>query len=139
MAPRFRVTENDERTADDVRRGDIYWIDTSDERSGAMPVAHPHVVVQEDVFNRSRLETVVVCAVTSNLTRASEPGNLLLDPGEGGLERRSVVVVSQISSVLKSRLGRRLGRLAPVRVDVLIEGLAFQQRAFQRASTPRSR
>lgn len=132
------MAANERAQSGEVFRGDIYWIDTSDERFGAMPVAHPHVVVQEDVFNRSRLKTVVVCAVTSNRTRATEPGNLLLDPGEGGLERRSVVVVSQISSVLKSRLGRRLGRLAPARVDALIEGLAFQQRAFQRASTSRS-
>src|SRR5688572_28263517 len=83
---------------DPIHRGDIFWI----EPSGADAVAtqpHPHVVVQEDVFNHSRIGTVIVCALTSNLRRATEPGNVLLDPGEGALPRQSVVVVSQISCV----------------------------------------
>lgn len=108
-------------------RGDIYWI--ADERA---PYAHPHVVVQEDVFNRSRIETVVVCALTSNLGKAKEPGNVLLEPGEGGLEKQSVVVVSQIESVPKARLGAWIGRLADARVDEIVEGLRFVQRSFQR-------
>jgi mRNA interferase MazF len=91
---------------------------------------HPHVVVQDDVFNHSRIGTVVVCALTTNINRASEPGNILLDPGEGGLERQSVVVVSQISSLYKSRLGERVGRLSDTRVDEVIAGLDFVQAAF---------
>lgn len=63
------------------------------------------MVIQEDVFNRSRIHTVVVCALTSNLKRATEPGNILLDVGEGKLPRRSVVVASQVSSVEKTHLG----------------------------------
>lgn len=92
--------------------------------------AHPHVVVQEDVFNCSRITTVIVCALTSNLQRASEPGNVLLAAGEGDLPRQSVVVVSQISSVEKSRLGPRVGVLSPERVEQIIAGLRFQQRSF---------
>jgi uncharacterized protein (TIGR02246 family) len=76
-----------------IERGDLFWID------GAEGPAHPHVVVQEDALNRSRISTVVVVALTSNLHRAGEPGNVLLDPGEGGLPRRSVAVVSQIDAV----------------------------------------
>ena len=109
-----------------ISRGDIYWM-TSDGSSG---VAHPHVVVQDDVFNHSRVETVVVCATTSNLHRATEPGNVLLDAGEGGLPKRSVVVVSQISSVPKSGLGARVGALSAARVEQILDGLRFQQRSF---------
>ncbi len=86
--------------------------------------------VQEDVFNHSRIATVVVCALTSNLHRAHEPGNVLLDPGEGSLESRSVLVVSQISSVDKARLGERIGSLSAARVDQILAGLRFQQAAF---------
>ena len=91
---------------------------------------HPHVVVQSDVFNHSRISTVVVCALTTNINRASEPGNVLLDPGEGGLERQSVVIASQISSLYKSRLGERIGTLSRARVDEIIAGLDFVQSAF---------
>ena len=90
------------------------------------------MVVQEDVFNHSRLTTIIVCALTSNLHRASEPGNVLLEPGEGNLCRQSVVVVSQISSVLKSRLGERIGALSEARVDQIVAGLRFQQVSFFR-------
>jgi mRNA interferase MazF len=108
-----------------IDRGDLYWI--TDDTGG---VAHPHLVVQDDVFNHSRVATVVVCALTSNLHRAAEPGNVLLDAGEGSLPRRSVVVVSQVSSVDKSRLGARLGALSEERVEQVIAGLRFQQTAF---------
>jgi mRNA interferase MazF len=42
-------------------------------------------VVQDDVFNRSRVHTVIVCALTTNLRRGNEPGNVTLEPGEGDL------------------------------------------------------
>lgn len=92
--------------------------------------AHPHVVVQDDVFNHSRITTVIVCALTSNLHRANEPGNVLLDVGEGNLPEQSVVVVSQISSVDKARLGDRIGALSSERVEQILAGLRFQQASF---------
>ena len=113
-----------------INRGDIFWIAPDDSRGPAPGYSHPHVVVQDDVFNRSRITTVVVCALTTNLTKASSPGNVLLEPGEGGLPKQSVVVVSQISSVEKSRLGERIGALSDARVDQVIAGLRFLQRSF---------
>jgi len=115
-----------------VRRGDIFWIAPDDSRGPAPSYSHPHVVVQDDVFNRSRVATVIVCALTSNLHRANEPGNVLLDEGEGSLPARSVVVVSQISSVDRVRLGERVGTLSAARVDQVLDGLRFQQASFFR-------
>ncbi len=122
----------DERTPvpPTIHRGDLFWIAPDDARGPAPSYAHPHVVVQDDVFNHSRIATVVVCALTSNLAKASEPGNVLLEPGEGDLPKRSVVVVSQISSVEKARLGERIGALSEARVDQILAGLRFLQRAF---------
>jgi mRNA interferase MazF len=113
-----------------IYRGEIYWI-APDETRGSVPgYRHPHVVVQEDVFNHSRLDTVVVCALTSNLKRANEPGNILLELGEGGLSKQSVVIVSQLSSVSKAQLGELIGCLTQERVAEILAGLRFQQRAF---------
>jgi mRNA interferase MazF len=113
-----------------INRGDVFWVAPDDSRGPAPSYSHPHVVVQDDVFNHSRITTVVVCALTSNPHRASEPGNVLLEDGEGGLPRRSVVVVSQISSVDKSRLGERIGALSDARVEQILAGLRFQQVSF---------
>lgn len=114
-----------------INRGDVYWI-TPDGARGEADSPHPHVVVQADVFNHSRISSVVVCALTSNLSRASEPGNVLLDAGEGDLPRRSVVVVSQIDAIDKARLGQRIGSLSEARVAQVLDGLRFQQTAFFR-------
>lgn len=115
-----------------VNRGDLFWI-VADETRGSFPgVPHPHVVVQEDVFNHSRISTVVVCALSSNPNKAREPGNVLLEPGEGGLARQSVVIATQVSCVPKARLGAYIGSLSSDRVDQVVEGLRFVQRSFQR-------
>jgi mRNA interferase MazF len=113
-----------------IHRGDLFWIGPEDSGGGVASYSHPHVVVQEDVFNHSRITTVVVCALTTNLHRASEPGNVLLDPGEGNLPSQSIVVVSQISSVDKARLGARIGLLSRARVEQILAGLRFQQISY---------
>jgi mRNA interferase MazF len=113
-----------------IHRGDVFWIAPPDAQGPIPALPHPHVVVQDDVFNHSRITTVIVCALTSNLHRANEPGNVLLDVGEGNLPRQSVVVVSQICSVDKTCLGERIGSLSDARVDQILAGLRFQQVAF---------
>lgn len=113
-----------------ICRGDIFWIGPDDARDVAPSYAHPHVVVQDDVFNHSRITTVVVCALTTNLAKAAEPGNVLLDVGEGGLPKQSVVIVSQIASVEKSQLGECVGALSSTRVEQILDGLRFLQRSF---------
>ncbi len=113
-----------------INRGDMFWVEP-DESEGSVPgYSHPYVVVQENVFNHSRISSVVMCALTTNLNRASDPGNVLLDVGEGNLPKQSVVVVSQISVVQKSQLGQRIGELSPHRVDEILAGLNFQQESF---------
>jgi mRNA interferase MazF len=115
-----------------INRGDVFWVGPDDPRGSVPGHPHPHVVVQDDVFNHSRIATVIVCALTSNLHRAKEPGNVLLGAGEGDLPKQSVVVVSQISSVDKARLGERIGSLSDTRVEQILAGLRFQQASFFR-------
>ncbi len=113
-----------------INRGDIFWMAPDDSRGPAPSYSHPHVVVQDDVFNHSRITTVVVCALTSNLRRANGPGNVLLEAGEGNLPKRSVVVISQVSSVERASLGERIGTLPDARVEQILAGLRFQQASF---------
>ncbi|MBX3125147.1 MAG: type II toxin-antitoxin system PemK/MazF family toxin [Polyangiaceae bacterium] len=129
MLPEDRRTVTDSRVVA-INRGDIFWIAPEDSSEAESGPAHPHVVVQDDLFNHSRIATVVVCALTTNAKKAHEPGNVLLEPGEGGLPKRSVVVVSQIASVDKTRLGARVGSLSGARVDQILAGLRFLERSF---------
>ena len=78
-----------------IHRGDLFWIEP-DEAHGSVPgYPHPHVVVQDDVFNRSRINTVIVCALSSNLKRANEPGNCNHCFGLAGAIEQHTVTRSQ--------------------------------------------
>ena len=84
---------------------------------------HPHVVIQNNVFNESRINTVVICALTSNLKRANVPGNVLLKKGEGNLPKDSVVNVTQIITVNKSDLIEKIGTLPSSKIRQIFEGI----------------
>ena len=75
-----------------VNQGDVYWVRSGEPGGSESDYAHPHVIIQDDVINRSRINTVVVCALTTNLRRAKAPGNVLLEAGEANLPRQSIVV-----------------------------------------------
>src|SRR5690348_11720481 len=111
-----------------IHQGDIYWVGVKESNTGKAGYTHPHVVVQEDVLNRSRINTVVVCALTTNLKRAKAPGNILLEAGEAHLPRQSVVVVSQVSVVDKTQLGEYIGSLTRQRINQILNGMQFLQR-----------
>ena len=85
-----------------IYRGELYWVAGDESRGPAPPYAHPHVVVQDDVFNHARVTTVIVCALTSNLHRAGEPGNVLLAPGEGDLPAAIEIVTPSVTPVVLS-------------------------------------
>jgi len=118
-----------------VNQGDIYWVQL-DEPSGTEPgYAHPHVVIQDNVINHSRINTVVMCALTTNSKRANAPGNVLLEAGEGNLPKQSIVIVSQASTVAKAQLGEYIGSLTQQRIDQILAGMQFLQRMTERRET----
>ena len=106
-----------------IYQGDIFWVKL-DEPTGSEPgYHHPHVVIQNNIFNRSKINTVVVCALTSNLKRAEAPGNVLLEKGEADLPKQSVVVVSQIFTVDKAQLETYIGTLSQQRIIQILDGI----------------
>jgi mRNA interferase MazF len=122
----------------DVNQGDIYWValkevggaeaDGAEANGAEAGYPHPHVVIQADVINHSRVDTVVVCALTTNAKRAKAPGNVRLEAGEANLPRPSIVVVSQVSTVAKAQLGEYIGSLSQERVEQILAGMLFLQR-----------
>jgi mRNA interferase MazF len=106
-----------------ISQGDVFWVDLGDPGGSAPGYHHPHLVVQNNVFNRSRIQTVVVCVITSNLKRGAAPGNVLLNAGEANLPKRSVVNVSQLFTVDKNDLVEKIGSLSSRRMRQVLEGL----------------
>ena len=107
-----------------INQGDIFWIDTGAPDRSEPGYRRPHVVVQNNAFNASRIHTVVVCAITTNLRLANAPGNVLLHQGEGNLPKRSVVNVSQLFTVDRDDLEELVGTLSARRVRDILNGIA---------------
>lgn len=107
----------------EVRQGDIFWIDLDEPKGSEPGFTRPFVVIQNNLFNRSRINTVLVCALTTNLSRTSPPGNVLLNKGEANLPKSSVVMVSQALAVDRSELRERIGTISKDRIDEIVAGL----------------
>ena len=106
-----------------INQGDIYWIEVEEPEGSEPGYRHPHLVIQNNLFNRSKIRTVIVCPLTSNLKLANAPGNVLLEQGESRLPKKSVVNVSQILAVDKSHLDEYVGTLSPKRIREVLEGI----------------
>lgn len=106
-----------------IQRGEVWWADWAEPGGSEPGFARPVVVVQSDDFNRSRINTVVAVVVTSNLRLADAPGNVLLPRKSSGLPKDSVANVSQLITLDRSFLKRRVGRLASHKLAAVESGL----------------
>ena len=109
--------------ADAIRRGEIWWADLPEPRRSEPGYRRPVLVVQADRFNRSRIQTVVVAAITGNMELAAAPGNVILPARSSGLPRDSVVNVSQVLTLDRSFLSEQAGALPPRLQRVVDQGL----------------
>jgi mRNA interferase MazF len=108
-----------------IRQGEVYWLHVGPVEGSAPAGRRPAVVVQHDRFNRSAISTTVVAVVTSNLRLGAMPGNVRLRRGEAGLPRASVVNVSQIRTIDRTRLVERVGVLGAGKMRDVLKGLAL--------------
>lgn len=114
---------------DDIRRGEVWWVDLTEQPRGSEPgFRRPVVVVQDDHFNRSQLSTILVVAITRNLALANLPGNVLLARSEAGLKHDSVANVTQLITVDRRFFevpGHPLGKLSKSTLGLIDRGLAL--------------
>lgn len=102
------------------QRGEIWWADLGEPRGSQPGYRRPVLVVQDNHFNRSRLATVVVLSLTSNLRFQNVPGNLLLSKVDSGLAKDSVINITQLTTIDKAWLDEfvaALPRLVMAQVD----------------------
>ncbi len=107
----------------EIQRGEIWWADLPEPRRSEPGYRRPVLVVQADSFNRSRIQTAIVAAITSNLELAEAPGNVLLPASSAGLRRDSVVNVSQLLTLDRNFLTEHAGTLSPRLQSAVDQGL----------------
>ena len=103
-------------------QGDIYWVRFGRSGDSGPSGKRPAVVVQSNLLNRTNIQTTVVTLLTSNLKLARIPGNVRLKKGAANLPKASVVVVSQMATVDKTRLLEKIGTLNQENLAEVVDG-----------------
>lgn len=107
-----------------IDQGDLYWLNVGEPQGSEPGFRRPYVVIQNNIYNHGAINTVIVCALTSNIRLAHTPGNVLLKQGEAGLPKESVVNVTQVYTVDKRVLVEKIGKLSKARIRQILEGLS---------------
>lgn len=103
-----------------ILRGDIVWADLNPVKGREQGGRRPVVVLSQDVFNE-RSGTVIAAAITSKPQRAGFP--LTLELSEKKLPKQSWVKISQIRTISVKRLGKKIGKVSPEELGLVVEGL----------------
>ena len=106
-----------------MRRGEIWWASLQDPHGSGPGYRRPVVIVQSDSFNESRINTVVVAIITSNLNLAAAPGNVMIEQGVSMLSNYSIVNVSQVLTIDRSLLTEVVSKLPDRIMDTIDDGL----------------
>lgn len=103
-----------------MKRGEVWWASLPAPSRSGPGLRRPVLIVQSNPFNGSRIATIVVASITSNLALAEAPGNVRIGRADSGLSKPSVVNVSQLLSADRTFLTERVGAVPPqvmLRVD----------------------
>jgi mRNA interferase MazF len=106
-----------------MKRGEIWWASLPASTGSGPGFRRPVLIVQSNPFNSSRIATVVVAAITSNLRLSAAPGNVAIPKRESGLGKGSVVNVSQVLTLDRTLLTEQVRRLSDKKMVAIDQGL----------------
>jgi mRNA interferase MazF len=106
-----------------IRKGSVYWVDFSPGKGSELLGMRPGLVIQSDALNDSKINTIIMLAITSTLKFGELPGNVTLDKGEANLPRQCVVNVTQIKSVDRRSIREKIGTLPKKKMEAVEKGL----------------
>lgn len=107
----------------DVRRGEVWWANLPEPRGSEPGFRRPVVIVQADSFNRSRISTVLAVSVSSNMDLRGMRGNVVLLPDDSGLDKHSVVNMTQVLTLDRRYLSECVAELPPAVMTRIDDGL----------------
>ena len=106
-----------------IRKGSIYWVDFSPGKGSEPMGRRPGLVIQANAINDSKINTVIMLAITSTMRYGDLPGNVALQKGEANMPKRCVINVSQIKSVDKNSIREKIGTLTKEKMVAVTEGI----------------
>jgi mRNA interferase MazF len=106
-----------------MKRGEVWWAALPTPSGSGPGFRRPVLIIQANPYNRSRIATVIVAVLTSNLSLAEAPGNVRVGKADSGLAKSSVVNVSQLFTVDRALLAERVRALPADAMQRVADGL----------------
>lgn len=106
-----------------MKRGEIWWASLPEPVGSEPGYRRPMVIVQSNEFNASLIRTIIAATITTNLALAEAPGNVLLPRKLSRLPLDSVVNISQVVTLDRSFLVKRVSALPTDIMAQISDGL----------------
>lgn len=106
-----------------TNRGEIWWANLPEPTGSGPGFRRPVLIIQSDKFNHSKINTVVILIISSNLRLAEADGNVLITAKQSGLSKDSVINVSQIFTIDESLLDEYVETLSEWKMEQVDKGL----------------
>jgi mRNA interferase MazF len=108
-----------------MTRGELWWIDLGLPFGSEPGYKRPVLIIQNDYFNISNINTTVIVPLTTNTIYAEAPGNIFISREDSKLTKDSVIVISQIKVIDKSRLIKKISKVNKAIITEIEENLLF--------------
>jgi mRNA interferase MazF len=106
-----------------IRRGEIWWAELPEPVGSELGCRRPLLIVQANEFNKSKINTIIALAITTNVYLANAPGNILLSVKQSKLPKESVVNISQIVTIDKSFLTEKVNTISNKIMETVEAGM----------------
>ena len=106
-------------------RGELWWVDLGLPYGSEPPYRRPVLIVQNDFFNKSKINTTIIIPLTTNILYAEAPGNILIYKEESKLTKDSVIVISQIKVIDRTRLIEKISKVNKTIIKEVEDNLMF--------------
>ena len=106
-------------------RGELWWADFGIPFGGEPGYKRPVLIIQNDFFNKSKINTIIVIPLTTNLILADAPGNILITKNQSKLKKDSVITISQIEVIDRRRLIEKITKIDRAIIEKIENNLMF--------------
>jgi mRNA interferase MazF len=108
-----------------MTRGELWWADFGIPFGSEPGYKRPVLIIQNDFFNNSKINTTIVIPLTTNMILADAPGNILITKRESRLKKDSVITISQIEVIDRQRLIEKITKLEAAIIEKIEDNILF--------------
>ena len=106
-------------------RGELWWADLGLPFGSEPGYRRPVLILQNDFFNKSKIDTTIIIPLTTNLLWADAPGNVFISKEESKLNKDSVIAISQIEVIDRQRLIERISKIDRAIIELVEDNIMF--------------